>query len=185
VGLAVILGFSVTFWFAGLEVTYRLFTEDGFAMTVAETGRVFGLVGVVGAIVQGGLIHRLSRRFGEVRLLQAGTVILAAGLGVTALAPDLAPWGRATLFAGAVVLATGSALINPSLSSYVSRQARADSQGGTLGVMQSMSALARVFGPAAGGLLYELLGMKAPYYAGAVGMLVAAALAARLPPVRS
>jgi MFS transporter, DHA1 family, tetracycline resistance protein len=78
IGLAVILGFSVTFWFAGLEVTYRLFTEDAFAMTVAETGRVFGLVGVVGAIVQGGLIHRLSRRFGEVRLLVAGALILAA-----------------------------------------------------------------------------------------------------------
>jgi hypothetical protein len=51
--------------------------------------------------------------------------------------------------------------------------------------MQSMSALARVFGPAAGGLLYQFFGMRAPYAAGFVGMAVAAIIAARLPPVRA
>jgi hypothetical protein len=51
--------------------------------------------------------------------------------------------------------------------------------------MQSMSALARVFGPAAGGVLYQVLGMRAPYAAGFVGMAVAAIIAARLPPIRA
>jgi predicted MFS family arabinose efflux permease len=47
-----------------------------------------------------------------------------------------------------------------------------------------MSALARVLGPAAGGLLYQFLGLRAPYLAGAAGMVIAWALTARLPPLK-
>jgi hypothetical protein len=51
-----------------------------------------------------------------------------------------------------------------------------------LGTLQSLSALARVLGPAVGGLLYQALAPGAPYFAGAVGMCIAAALALGLPP---
>jgi DHA1 family tetracycline resistance protein-like MFS transporter len=80
VALAVAIGFSVTVWFAGMEQTFRLFTEDAFGLNVASTGRIFGLLGLVTALVQGGLIHRLTRRFGEVRLVRAGAPVLAVGL---------------------------------------------------------------------------------------------------------
>jgi hypothetical protein len=52
-----------------------------------------------------------------------------------------------------------------------------------LGVLQAMSALARALGPAAGGLLYQFLGMRAPYTVGAAGMFVAGLLALRLSPL--
>jgi DHA1 family tetracycline resistance protein-like MFS transporter len=51
-----------------------------------------------------------------------------------------------------------------------------------LGALQSLSALARVLGPAVGGLMYQAIAPASPYYAGAVGMVVAALLAIGLPP---
>jgi DHA1 family tetracycline resistance protein-like MFS transporter len=182
--LAVIVGFSMTFWFAGMEQTFRLFTEDAFRLGIATTGRVFGVVGLCTAVVQGGLIHRLTRRFGELRLLRVGTPVLGAGLGIIGWSPSFGAQGVTVMLVGACVLALGYGLSNPCLSSYTSRQAGAAVQGSVLGVLQSMSALARVLGPAAGGLLYQFLGLRAPYLAGAAGMVIAWALTARLPPLK-
>jgi MFS family permease len=183
VALAVVIAFSVTFWFSGMEQTFRLFTEDAFGMNVASTGRIFGLVGVVTALVQGGLIHRLTRRFGEVRLVRVGAPVLAVGLALIALGPGLRDLGRVALIAGSCILALGYGLLNPSLSSYTSRQAGPHVQGAVLGVLQSMSALARALGPAVGGLLYQFLGISAPYAVGALGMFAAGLLALGLPPL--
>ena len=85
---------------------------------------------------------------------------------------------------GSSLTAVGTGLLTPSLSSYVSRQAAADAQGTTLGVLQSMNALARVLGPLAAGLLYEFFGMRGPYSVGMVGMFVAGVVASRLPPIK-
>jgi MFS transporter, DHA1 family, tetracycline resistance protein len=182
VALALAVGFSVTFWFSGMEQTFRLFTEDAFGMSVAATGRLFGVVGIVTAIVQGALIHRLTLRFGEVSLVRAGAGVLGAGLGLIACSPGLGPLGRPAMVVGSCTLALGYGLVTPSLSSYASRQAGREVQGAVLGVLQSGSALARALGPAMGGLLYQFLGMRAPYGVGALGMFAAALLALRLPP---
>jgi DHA1 family tetracycline resistance protein-like MFS transporter len=180
--LAVLIAFSCTFWFSGLEYTFRLFTEDAFAMGVATTGRIFGLMGIVTALVQGGLIHRLTRRFGEVALARAGSPLLGAGLAVIAASPAFGP---PVMITGACLAALGYGLLNPSLSSYVSRQAGPEVQGTVLGVLQSGGALARAVGPAAGGLLYQLFGLRAPYAAGALGMFAVGLLSLGLVPLRT
>jgi MFS family permease len=180
-GVAVAISYFVIFWFSGLEVTFRLFTEDAFRMTIAETGRIFAFVGVVAVVVQGGLIHRLSRRFGEVKLIRTGLLLLAMGFALDGVSPS---FGRWLLFVASALIATGNGLYNPSLSSYTSRQASAENQGLTLGVIQSMAALARVLGPIMGGLVYELVGMRGPYFLGAVGLVTVFVLSLRLPPVQ-
>ena len=118
------------------------------------------------------------------RLLRAGAPVLAAGLALIALSPSFHGSGRTVMVVGACLLALGYGLLTPSLSSYTSRQAGPEVQGAVLGVLQSMGALARVLGPAMGGLLYQLLGMRAPYWAGALGVLATGTLAFWLPPLR-
>jgi DHA1 family tetracycline resistance protein-like MFS transporter len=181
VGLAVAVGASVIFWFAGLEQTFRLFTQDAFGMTVLGTGLVLTMVGVISALVQGGLIHRLSRRYGEANLVRAGAFFLTAAFVAIWSCPSV---GISMLWFGSALTAVGTGLLTPSLSSYVSRQAPAQGQGTTLGVLQSMNALARVLGPLAAGLLYQRYGMRGPYATGAVGMFAAALLATRLPSMK-
>ena len=176
--VALVISFCVVFWFSGLEVTFRLFTQDAFNMTVAGTGRLFAFVGVMAVLVQGGLIHPLSRRFGEVRLIRSGLFLLAVGFALDGLSPDIGSW---FLYCASVMIAGGNGLYNPSFSSYSSRQATAETQGLTLGVLQSMSALARVLGPLNGGIVYELVGMRGPYFLGAIGLLLVFVLSFRLP----
>ena len=182
IGRALGINFLLVFWFAGMEQTFRLFTEDAFSLSVAQTGEFLGLVGVVAAVVQGGLIGRLSRRFGEVHLLVAGLVIQTVGFAMLGIAPRVSWAPRGALAGACVLIAAGSGLVSPSVSSYVSRRSRADTQGVMLGTLQSFSALARALGPAAGGLLYQAISPSAPYFAGAIGMLVAAGLAVGLHP---
>ena len=79
---------STSRWCSGSPAWSRrsaLFTADGFGMSDAATGRIFGVVGVVGAIVQGGLVRRLAPRFGEARLVHWGVV--DPGGGVRAARP--------------------------------------------------------------------------------------------------
>ena len=53
VGQAIAINFSMVFWFAGMEQTFRLFTEDRFGMNDWQTGRIFGAaVGIVAATVR-------------------------------------------------------------------------------------------------------------------------------------
>jgi len=160
-----------------MEQTFAMFTDDSFGMGVAATGHVFAFVGIVAALVQGGLIHPLTRRFGEARLVQAGAVSLAMAFALVGWSAALGSTARVVLFVGSGLIALGSGLLTPSVSSYVSRCADSASQGVTLGAFQSAGALARVFGPAGGGFLYENVGKAAPYFLGSVGMVVAAALA--------
>ncbi len=177
-GVAMTISFFVVFWFSGLEVTFRLFTEDAFGMTIAETGSVFAFVGVVAVIVQGGLIHRLSRRFGEVSLIRTGLLFLAIGFAADALAASIGSW---FLYVASAFVAGGNGLYNPSLTSYSSQRASAETQGLALGVVQSLAALARVLGPPVGGLAYQYLGMRGPYLLGAAGLIGVFLLSYRLP----
>jgi MFS family permease len=64
------------------------------------------------------------------------------------------------------------------MTSIVASRAGAHQRGAVLGVQQAAGGLARVVGPVAGGLLFEHLGVPAPYVTGAVIMVVAALVAA-------
>ncbi|HEU4405771.1 MAG TPA: MFS transporter [Polyangiaceae bacterium] len=163
--------------FAGLEQTFALFTHDAFKFDARATGNVFGLMGFVAALVQGGLIRRLTRRVGEVALIRVGLTFQIAAFTLLALAPGLGP---GALYAAVVVIGCGSGILSPSVSSYVSQKAAATTQGATLGVLQSTGALGRTLGPGTGGALYQGAGLVAPYVASAVGMTVAWLLSWRL-----
>lgn len=185
VRIALLVNFVVVFSFSGLEATFRLYTEDGFGMSDSGTGWVLGFSGVVLIFVQGLVYRRLSAVLSERALIRAGVLIQSVGFACVAAAPSADKLAVAALVAGMGVIALGSALTSPSVSSFVSRCADGQSQGMVLGVLQSAGALARVCGPGTGGLLYQTFGHRAPYLAAAVGMSVAGAVAISLkaPPV--
>lgn len=166
--------------FAGLEFTFGLFALDAFAMDARGVGNVFGVMGVVGALIQGGLLRRLAPRLGEVRLVRAGLVLLCAGFLLLSRTPG---WGIAGLYAVTLVLAMGHSVATPSLSSYVSRRSPATEQGATLGLLQSSGSFGRLVGPLTAGALYGHVSHVAPYLLSSAGMAVAAALSTRLAPI--
>lgn len=165
--LRVLIGllFVVTFGFAQLEGTFPLFLERRFGFGRREVSWVFAGMGAVIIVAQGVLVRRLVNRVGERALVIAGTALMATGMALAALAH-----GMATLVASAGLVALGSGLNSPALSSLISRATDGDQQGGVLGVSQSFSALARGLGPLCGGVLLAY-GPGAPYVAAAGFML--------------
>jgi DHA1 family tetracycline resistance protein-like MFS transporter len=166
------LFFVVTFAMSMMEATLILFGQARFDMTPREAGRLLGFVGILMVVVQGGLVGRLARRFGERKLLLAGTILMAPGLLLIAPASSLVP-----LAAAMIPLAVGSGISQPSLNAILSRGSGHDEQGGVLGINQSLGSLARVLGPWIGTTLLQKVGLTAPYLAGGAVMALAAALA--------
>jgi multidrug resistance protein len=165
VGALLLLYFFITLAFANLEATYALLTEDLLGWGAPENGWAFTYIGIVMVVVQGGLIRPLSHRFGEHRLIVAGTLLLVPGLGLlpfSGSAPIL------LVLTGA--LALGNGLNSPSLGSLISRGVGEDEQGGMMGIMQSMGSLARVLGPLWGGYTFGRIGPSAPYWSAAILM---------------
>ena len=131
--------------FSIMTSSFGLFTLYRFGFDAHDTGWIFAFVGVVGAAIQGGLIGRLVKTFGEPALVIVGALLFAASL---VLIPFTGPQtGTATLLALGALFALGNGLATPSLTSLASKSAGAGEQGGVLGVTQSVASLARVVGP--------------------------------------
>ncbi len=176
-GQLILVLFVTVCAFAGMETTFALWANRSFGWGPEQVGWIFFYVGLLLAGLQGGLIGRLSRRFGEARLVTAGAAIIGLGQLGLALAGSL--W-MVLVVTG--LLAIGMGLLNPSVSSLVSRAAGAGEHGGIMGVSQSASSLARILGPAIAGVAFTLGGRNAPYaLLGALVMVAVVALAWRLP----
>ncbi|HEY8041414.1 MAG TPA: MFS transporter [Polyangiaceae bacterium] len=175
VALAVGVNFLVVLSFTNLDQTFTFFCGDVFAIDEQGTGYLLAFIGVVAALVQGGLMRPLSKRLDEATLMRAGALAQAAAFAGLVAAATLG--SRPLLFGSGAMLALGNGLTQPTTAAFISRRAPPDRQGGTLGTNQSFASLARTFGPALGGWLYGSLGARAPYAAATVGMLVAFALA--------
>ncbi len=170
----ILIFFLVILAFAGMESTFALWAMRQFRWGPEQVGYVFAYVGVLSAILQGGLIGRLTHRFGEERLLLCGLVLVGAGLLVLTAARGVPLLGIAV--SG---LALGMGLTQPSLNSLISRRAGAEEQGEVLGVSQSVGSLARVLGPAAAGFLFGDFGRTSPFFWGAALIALALLVASR------
>lgn len=162
--------FLLTFAFTGLEATYALLAQRQFGLDGRGLGLIFTYFGVIQIVVQGGLMGRLTDRFGEQALAVVGGVCSAIGLAVV---PFGVPLPVALLALGA--LGVGQGLTTPTLTSLLSRASRAAHQGSTLGVGQSASAAARALGPILAGWLFDREA-SLPYLLGAALCVTAAAL---------
>jgi DHA1 family tetracycline resistance protein-like MFS transporter len=172
----ILLLFVTVSAFAGMETTFALWANSRFGWGPEQVGWVFFYVGILLAALQGGLIGRLAQRFGEARLVIAGSAII--GLGLLGLAFAASLW-EVLLVTG--LLAVGMGLLNPSVTSLISREAGAEERGGVMGVSQSASSLARILGPAVAGAVFSLWGRSAPFLLGALLMMAVVAMAVRLP----
>ncbi len=170
----VIVAFSSLVAFSAFEATFSLLGDDRFDLTVGRIGVLFAAIGVVLVMVQGGLIHPVVSRLGEVVTLRAGLGLNVVGLALLSLAST---WPQLVL--ALLLLVSGQGFVTPTLSSIVAGRARADRRGTALGFQQSAGGLARVVGPILGGALFQHVSPGAPSIVGAA--LTGAAVLLTLP----
>ncbi len=145
--------------------TFALFAADKVGFGPKEMGILFAVLGIVSVIIQGGLLGRLVKRFGDVKLVKAGLLIGSTGMLLMLLAPNV--FG---LYVTSAIFNIGWTLLGPTSSSLVTQNA-SGGQGAALGIMQSFSSFGRIFGPMVGGALYDIQ-MNIPYALATVSMLL-------------
>ena len=154
-GLAPLLWqfFAFTFAFALFMSGFPLFAErrftwDGQPFGPKQVGYVYAYVGFLGIILQGGLIGRLVKAFGENKLGRAGFALFAvglAGLGFTYRIP--------LLLVMAALAGVGSGALRPALTSLITQKAARSEQGTVLGLTQSLMSVSQITAPFIAGLL--------------------------------
>ncbi|MCK5778745.1 MAG: MFS transporter [Rhodospirillales bacterium] len=171
VGVLLILAFLATFVFAGLESTFAMWSRRQYGWGPEQNGYLFAFIGVLAAMIQGGLMGKLANKFGVERLIFAGAVALAVGLAwipFTGSVPELV--------AAMTLAALGFSITTPALNTAISVRGECDVQGGLMGVTRSATTLSRMTGPAVAGTAFGFIGLHSPYYAGAVIMVIVAAI---------
>jgi DHA1 family tetracycline resistance protein-like MFS transporter len=152
------LAFVITIYFffivafSIMTTSFSLYTMFRFGYDAQHTGYLFAYVGVIAVIVQGGLIGRLVKRFGELPLVLVGAFCFAVSL---AAVPFVGPTagGLLGILVGGGVFSLGNSLATPALNSLASKSVGPAEQGTVLGVMQSAASLARAVGPSLAAVL--------------------------------
>ena len=146
------LAFVLTIYFLSIvafsimTTVFSLFMMFRLGYDPWHSGWIFAFVGVISAIVQGTLIGRLVKHFGEPSLVIVGGLLFTVSLFTS---PFVAPAiGLVGILSVGALSSIGNALSAPSLTSLASKSAGAGEQGSVLGVMQSVASLARAAGPA-------------------------------------
>jgi multidrug resistance protein len=170
--------FTIT-GFAIMTTLFALFTEKHFGFDAHQTGYVFGFIGIISVILQGGLIGRLVKMFGETALARTGLLLLAISLFSLPLVGTIP---MLLLVCATTAIANG--LVNPTLNGLASQMIDRSWQGRALGLMQSAGSVGRLVGPLLGGwlLMFDLhrplaYYARTPFFASAAILLVAFALA--------
>ena len=156
-GLAPLLWqfFAFTFAFSMFMSGFPLFAErrytwHGQAFGPQQVGYVYAFLGVLGVILQGGLIGRLVKWVGEANLARAGFFFGLVGLvalGFTYSIP--------LLLITAAVASSGTGTIRPTVTSMITQKAGRSEQGVILGLTQSLNSISAIAAPALAGFLID------------------------------
>lgn len=167
IGFLIVLFFVIVFSMANIYGTFSILGYKYYHFSDMQNGFLFAIIGIVGAIIQGGFIKQLAKIFTDRNLILFGTIFMIIGLAAI-------PYGQNFLgvaIAGGV-LAIGTGVLQPTILSMVSKYSHESEQGSILGINQSFSALARVLGPIWGGFSYNYLGYQAPFLTGSLFALL-------------
>ncbi|MFF2887892.1 MFS transporter [Paenibacillus sp. NPDC057967] len=167
-----VLAFFVTFTLAGMEATLQFFGMKRFDVTPLQVGLLFFVCGLVGALVQGGVVRRMIKKGEEPKYIAIGLVISALGFFLLLFAHSLW-WAIMSL----AVFGIGNALIRPCVTSLITQKTTVG-QGVASGLSSSMDSLGRIAGPLLGSLLFTVQ-MGLPYLLGGILCLAALLLVVR------
>jgi len=159
----IIVNLLYTIAFTAMETTFPLFTQHAFGWGASQNGYIFTYVGILVVIMQGGLVARLVKRWGEKSVLLIGLVLMAVGLSTLAFSTQLI-W----IFVTLGLLSIGDGAVTPTVSTLLSFTGSAETQGKTLGLAQGIGSLGRIIGPYLAGSVYLLGGPTTPLLGGSI-----------------
>jgi MFS family permease len=149
--------------FSGLYSNFPLFTAARFGWGMFENALFFAFVGICAVTTQGLLLGRMQRWLGDARLARVGMIVMVCALLATGLAS--AAW---MLYPSVGLIAFGSGLAIPALTSLLSLQVSPADQGRLMGGTAALLNLTMIAGPVVAGISFDRAGTAAPYLIGAL-----------------
>ncbi len=128
----------------------RRYTWHGQAFGPQQVGYVYAFLGLLGVILQGGLIGRLVKAFGETNLARAGFFCGLAGLVALGFTHSIP-----LLLVAVAVASSGTGIIRPTVTSMITQKAGRSEQGVILGLTQSLNSISAIAAPALAGFLID------------------------------
>jgi MFS transporter, DHA1 family, tetracycline resistance protein len=128
----------------------RRFTWNGHPFGPKEVGYMYAYVGVLGIILQGGLVGRMSKTFGDWKLVRGGLFLAVVGfiaLGWT--------FGITGLLIVTAAIACGTGVVRPALTSLITQFTDRAEQGSVLGLTQALQSVASIIAPFLAGLMIQ------------------------------
>ncbi|NOU76214.1 MFS transporter [Paenibacillus sp. LMG 31458] len=167
-----VLSFFVSFTLAGLEATLQYYQMDKIGATPFDIGMMFLASGIVGALIQGGVVRRLVKQGAEQRVIGIGLLLSAAGFFLLLYSSSVV---TAAIYLS--VFGAGNALIRPCVTSLITQRTKVG-QGVATGLSSSMDSLGRIAGPLLGGAVFAIA-HSLPFIIGGVLCLAAILLLQR------
>ena len=219
--ILMILMFVQQLVFGGFEQLLPLFTLSRIGLDGAGNAVMFVFMGVIIVAVQGRYMGVLSRKFGEQNLIYGGLALLALGLIMASLAPQIpVNWyerealiasfegtaalgsesvaqeiniplpengnngwlGLAWVYLAMIPASIGGTIISPSINSLLTRRTDPAEAGSVLGVSSSLYSAANAITPLIGGVIFQFLGVSAPFMIGGIILLIMLAVATQTLP---
>ncbi len=138
-----------------------LFVYHRYQMNEQQTGYVYGMIGVIAIIIEGGIFGFFAKYFKDRWFVIAGAVSLMFSFFILSLTQEVL---LAVILFGFIAL--GDSLMTPALPAIASRSVDAAWQGSALGLYQSVGSLARFLGPLLAGFFLGFdLHRSAEHYA--------------------
>ena len=128
--------------FAVCTTTFALFASRRFGFDVVHTGYVLAAFGVLGVIVQAGLVGPIAASLGVLPTLIVGLLTATAGWLLVAMSSSV-PWFLAAL----VPAGLGVGLCNATIVTLVSHSGSREEQGTVQGAAGALESMGRTIGP--------------------------------------
>jgi MFS family permease len=144
-----------------------LFLASKFAVTASSIGWFFGYVGFLNMFTRAFVLGPVIDRFGEPLLSRIGIILLAVGLVLIPIAPNIP-----TLAVVIILLPLGTAFTFPAVTAMLSRVISSDERGLFMGTQQTFGGVTRGLFPLGAGLLYDHVNHGAPFWAASILVLM-------------
>jgi MFS family permease len=147
--------FLFSFAFSAFMSGFALFAERRFRTsagpwTSTEVGYLFAYTGFLGIILQGGVLGRLVKRYGERAVALSGFVAVTIAYSALGFTMTLAP-----LLVVTSIAAYGNGVLRPVVTSELTQMVGRHEQGVAIGISGSLSSVAMTLAPPAGGSLLD------------------------------
>lgn len=141
------IAFLVTFGFTMFSQFFQVFLIEKFNYSQFNIGRLLAYFGIWSALIQGGLVRRLSKKYKPEKVLSVSLLLMSISIFLLII-PDKS-WYLYITFA---LVAITQGITSPNVTAMVSNLADNSVQGEVLGINQSVQALAQAIPPIIGGL---------------------------------